>query len=487
MPIRDTMPLSAVLPADMRVNPLHLRRYIEALGANGCHSVMVLRHGVVIAKAWWRPYREEYGHILFSVSKSFVSVAVGMAVDEGLLSLDEKLVDIFADLYPCLPCEHMRKVTVRHLLTMSMGHRGKTDLDFIAADDWLEECLQLYLEKEPGTDFSYDNRCTYICGVILQRRSGMTVYEYLRERLFARIGIHGASWELSPAGYVAGGWGLRATTESMARFGQFLLQKGMWNGEQLLSSGYLAEATANHIDTRGKSILASEQCWHGYGYFFWQSPFPGAFRADGALGQCVIVMPEQDMVIAMTAGTATRNTLLEATWRELCPGVDAVDADHGQEQRKLEQAMENLAIPPASLGTDPARKSGKPFAREFRVADNRLGITHISLEAGEADVLSMRIDGIKFRVKAGHGGWIDNETAFSPEGGSDVRRVFHHRVAASSAWDGDTVLIKLAYVNTPFIDEVRLKFHSSAIEGVYSCRPFFGARGGDCALLGVTL
>lgn len=476
-------PLPSALPASQGVDPAHVRRYLEALGRDGCHSLMLLRDGRVLTKAWWRPYREEYPHILFSISKSFVSVAVGMAVADGVLDLDERVADIFADRLPCPPCEHMRRATVRHLLTMTLGHRGKSDLDFLAADDLLDECLRLYLETAPGTDFAYDNRCTYLCCAILQRRIGTTVHEYLEKRLFAKIGIRDSSWELSPQGITAGGWGLRTTTEAIARFGQFLLQGGTWNGERLLSGEYLAEAVANHVDTRQKSIVAAEDCWRGYGYFFWHSSFPGAYRADGALGQSVIVMPEQRMVAAMTAGTANRERLIEATWRELCPGIDRVAADHADAQRELERTVAGLELAPVP-GEPTNAAAGKYSGKVYRLADNPLGVDRLSVELGDSDVLTLWLGDSRFRVEAGHGRWLDNDSGLDRDGGSDVSRVLYADVAASSAWEGDELVFCLCHVATPFVDSLRLIFSENGVEGSYACGPEFRARIGSCRLMG---
>ncbi len=344
------VPFPAAAPADAGVDPHGVRRYIEALGKQGCHSLVVLRGGKTIVDAWWAPYRPEYRHILYSVTKSVVAVAVGFAVQEGLVGVEERVADIFANRYPCLPCDNMRQVTIRHLLTMTMGHRGKTDNDFFHDDDWLAESLRLYLETKPGADFCYDNRCANLLGAILYEKTGQTLYNYLKPRLFDPLGITSARWESTPFGWNTGGWGLSMTTGDLARFGQFLLNRGSWEGRRLLDPDWIREATGNHVDTRGKSILATEDCWRGYGYLFWQSPFPGAYRGDGALGQTVIVMPEQEMVVAMTAGTNTRGDLLQSTWDILCPAVDRPCADAAAAQERLASFVSTLSRPLPSRG-----------------------------------------------------------------------------------------------------------------------------------------
>lgn len=462
-----------------------LRAWVEELGRCGCHSVMLLRGGAVVLKAFWAPYKEDIPHIQFSVSKTFVTAAMGMAAAEGLLQLDEKLVDIFPERFSTPPCETMRRVTIEHLLTMSMGHTGRTDADFLAEPSWIEEGLHRYLENEPGSNFFYDNMCSYLCCAILQKRSGMTLHDYLRAKLFPKIGISESSWEVSADGCTTGGWGLRIQTEAMARFGQFWLQGGAWEGKQILPQWFHAAATANHIDTRHKSVLKTEDCWQGYGYFIWHSPFKGAYRADGALGQCIIVMPDQDAVVAMTAGTATRNTLLEATWKHLCPAFDNVCPDKEDAQKALDSSIAALRLEPAQGAPAGNLTFGKA---EYAAECSALGITRIAVELGKEDIVSLHLaDGGTLRLPAGHGQWADNNAPVSYEGGSDMTRVLYERAAASAGWEGNTLTIKIAYIPTPFVDTMTITFHDHGIRCAYECGPAFRFREGRYVFTGYQL
>ncbi|MDR1520064.1 MAG: beta-lactamase family protein [Planctomycetota bacterium] len=479
--------LERASPAEMNVDPGQVLRYIEALDGLHCHSVMVLRKGKVITEGWWKPYRSGYEHILYSVSKSFVSMAIGFAVQERLLSLDERLVDIFGDVFPCEPCGNMVRARIRHLLTMSLGHKGVTDLDFYQSGDWLREALFHYLETEPGTNFFYDNRCTFLSCAILQKRAGMTVHDYLRPRLFEPLGITGTSWETNSAGINAGGWGLRAKTEDLARFGLFLQQRGAWGGKQLLSGKWIDEASARHIDTRGKSVLAAEDCWRGYGYLFWRSSFPGAYRGDGALGQSVIVMPDQEMVVAITAGNGARAGLLERTWDTLCPGIDSCgrgDSGTEAEQALLDAKLASLTIPHPE-GKPGLRLSALKYSGQaYRMAPNKLGITKLSVQFGDIDDITLWIGESVLRLRAGHGEWEETDTGLQPGDPSDVVLLFHKNVAGSAAWRGDEYVLKLAYTRTPYVDALRLRFDAAGVTGEYECHPVFPTRAGLVELMG---
>lgn len=473
----------AATPAAMGVDPGRLRDYITALDGQGCHSLVVLRGGKTVVEAWWRPYRREYGHILYSVTKSFVSVAAGFAVQEGLLSVDERLVDVFPEALPCAPCAFMREATVGHLLTMTLGHRGRTDLDFYRCDDWVAETLRLYLETKPGTDFFYDNRCTNLVAAILHKRAGTPLREYLRPRLFEPLGIASAEWEVSPFGWNTGGWGLSMTTGDLARFGQFLLNGGSWGGKQLLDPAWIAVATGNHADTRHKSVLATEDCWRGYGYFFWQSPFPNAYRGDGALGQTVIVMPDQDMVVAMTAGTNTRGDLLKSTWDILCPAIDAPIADAAANQERLDALVASLELPPARGSAVPPGNMASRSGAVHRMAENPFGITGISAVFGDTDRIRLRVGDDWREIAAGHGRWVESRLD-GLASTSHIEQVFYPDVAASAAWDGDEYVVKLAFTRTPYTDTIRLRFDDSGATGEYRCYPVFPMRGDRADLMG---
>lgn len=473
--------LERVSPKSLGLSPDALSNYLDKLGKSGCHSVMVLRNGKVALEGWWTPYRKNYNHIAYSLSKSFVSVAIGFAAQEKLLGLDDLVVDYFPERFSCRPCENMLKLKIQHLLTMSTGHRGVTDHDFYRSTDWLDEILHLYLSREPGTNFFYDNRCTFICSVILQKLTGMTVCEYLRPRLFEPLGISDVWWEICE-GYNPGGWGLNLKTEDIARFGQFCLNKGSWNGVQLLNPEYLTEAGSFMIETAGVSVYDWADWQQGYGYFFWQCEPSGVYRGDGAFGQFVIVAPEQDMVVAITAGTDRACELLSATWDML---RDALSNTLGSEN-ELKAKAAALSIPICQPGSFPEQLkdySGKTF--EF--PKNEAGFDKLSVEFGLTDKLSIVIDGEVFEAFSGHGRWIETATGFQKERFNAMTSFFYSDVACCSGWDAnDEYVVKLAFTRTPFVDTMRIRFVGNAVRVRYECSPMLPLRHGVIELVGCT-
>jgi len=255
------------------------------------HSIMVVRHGAVVAEGWWSPYAPEYPHMMFSVSKSFTSTAVGLAISEGLLSLDDRVVELLPHDLPTEIDARLSALTVRHLLTMTTGHAADTVslADDSHGENWARAILAQPLDFTPGTHYVYNSGATHLLSAIVQRATGERLLDYLGPRLFEPLGITDATWESSPQGIDAGGWGLNITTEQLATFGQLLLQRGQWQGGQLVPAEWIDEATSLRVDTSATDHdLDGRQ---GYGYQFWRNRLAG-YRADGAFGQFCLVLPE---------------------------------------------------------------------------------------------------------------------------------------------------------------------------------------------------
>jgi len=268
--------------------------FIRAADAqlDSLHSVMVVRHGAVVAEGWWSPYAAHYPHMMFSVSKSFTATAIGLAIDEGLVTLDDRVVELLPHDLPTEIDDRLSALTVRHLLTMTTGHATDTVslTDDSHGDNWARTILAQPLEFTPGTHYVYNSGATHLLSAILQRVTGERLLDYLGPRLFGPLGITDATWESSPQGIDAGGWGLSITTEQLATFGQLLLQRGQWQGSQLVPAEWIDEATALQVDTSDTDHdLDGRQ---GYGYQFWRNRLTG-YRADGAFGQFCLVLPEQ--------------------------------------------------------------------------------------------------------------------------------------------------------------------------------------------------
>ncbi len=301
------------------------------------HSFMLVRNGHVVAEAWWKPQTAETQHVLWSLSKSFTSTAVGLAVAEGKLKLDDPVIKFFPAETPREPSENLRSMRVRDLLTMTTGHQD--ELNLRDETEWVRAFLAQPVPHQPGSFFKYNTAATYLLSAIVQQVTGETVLEYLTPRLFEPLGIPQPTWDASPQGISIGGYGLYLTTEDIAKFGQLYLQKGEWEGQTLVPAEWIEQATAKQVPNGD----GPPHDWNqGYGFQFWRCRH-NAYRGDGRDGQFCIVLPELDAVIAMTAYTGEMSTQLDLVWEKLLPAIkDHVMADDKIQQAKLSAAIEGL-------------------------------------------------------------------------------------------------------------------------------------------------
>jgi len=232
--VTTKLPLPRSLPEEQGLSSAAVSGFLEAVHRKELelHSFMMLRHGHVVAEGWWSPYQAHLPHMLFSLSKSFTSTAIGLAVSEHLLTLDDTVVSFFPDDLPELISPQLAAMSVRHLLMMGTGHTEDTMplLKKSVDGNWARAFLAAPVNMEPGTHFLYNTGATYMLSAILQKVTGDTLLEFLEPRLLHPLGISGAVWESCPRGINVGGYGLKLTTEDIARFGQLYLQEGLWNG-----------------------------------------------------------------------------------------------------------------------------------------------------------------------------------------------------------------------------------------------------------------
>ncbi|MGN1193314.1 MAG: serine hydrolase domain-containing protein, partial [Dorea sp.] len=257
------------------------------------HHLMILKGGKVICECSFAPYRSGMWHITHSMCKSITGMAVGMLIEEGQLSLDENIYKIFEQRMNPLAKIFRPEVTVEHLLTMTSGV-SFNESGIISGNDWLESYLNAPVIGTPGTKFQYNSLNSYVLSAIISERTGMTMEEYLRPRLFEPMGITRYLWETCPKGITKGGWGLFLCAEDMAKLGQLYLNKGRWNGQQLVSEEWVETSTQKHVESGDDTF--------GYGYQIWMEERQGSFEFNGMLGQNVVVYPDMDMVIVTNAG-----------------------------------------------------------------------------------------------------------------------------------------------------------------------------------------
>ena len=293
------------------------------------HSVMIVRDGSVIYSRWQSEGGDTVPHVLHSVSKTFTATAVGLAIADGKMALTDKVVDFFPDKLPADVSDNLKAMTIRDLLTMSCGHDQEPAARREEGTDWVQAFLAHPVVHEPGTFYLYNSLGTYMLSAIVQKVTGEKVVDYLDSRLFQPLHIDKPKWEESPQGINAGGWGLYLKTEDLAKMGQLLLQNGEWNGKQLIPSEWVAEMSQKQVesvnpgtrmeDAAAKGMTKETSDWmQGYGYQMWRCR-PGCFRADGARGQYIIVVPDKNAVIAITSDNADLQGELNLVWERILP------------------------------------------------------------------------------------------------------------------------------------------------------------------------
>ncbi len=335
----NTLPRST--PEAQGVASAVIRDYVESAHrqVTNMHSFMLVRHGKVIAEGWWKPEAAEKRHVMHSLSKSFTSTAVGLAVAEGKLSIDDPVLRFFPEYAPAEPSDNLKAMRVRDLLTMTCGH--VVEASFTTNEPWARTFLAHPVPFKPGTHFQYNTPGSYMLSAIVQKVTGQTVLDYLKPRLFEPLGIENPEWDSSPQGVTLGGWGLKIRTEDIARFGQLYLQKGKWHGKQLVPQSWVEQATSKQVSNGSDPTRDWDQ---GYGFQFWRCRH-NAFRGDGKDGQFCVVIPELDAVVAITALTGDMQAELNVVWDKLLPAFHdkRLRADK-TEQLKLKDTLSNLAV-----------------------------------------------------------------------------------------------------------------------------------------------
>jgi CubicO group peptidase (beta-lactamase class C family) len=446
-------------PEEQGISSTAIREFAEAADAqiDTMNSLMVVRHGHVVAEGWWSPYDAQSPHELYSLSKSFTSTAVGLAAADGKLSLDDTVLSFFPDDAPAEPSEQLKAMRVRDLLRMATGHQAEPNL---AGNDapWTKTFLAQPVPFKPGTHFLYNTPATYMLSAIVQKVTGQTVLDYLRPRLFDPLGIENPTWGTSPQGVSLGGYGLKIRTEDIARFGQLYLQKGQWQGKSLVPEAWITAATSLQVANGSNPKSDWDQ---GYGYQFWRSRH-GAYRGDGAFGQYCVVLPEQDAVIAITSGCRDMQAVLNLIWDKLLPAMKdsalpADDAAHAAVAKTLAGLTVHV---PAGNSTSPraAAVSGK----RYRFASNPRQLEGVSLEFGaDGATLVWKTEIGEDRIGCGAGTWRKGRASFPA--GRD-RTPIDQPVAAAGAWTSeDTYTVKLCLYETPFYTTTAYHFDDDTV------------------------
>lgn len=445
--------LPRATPESQGDNPAAIEAFLRAADEQsaGLHSAMVLRHGTVVAEGWWEPYRADLRHTMFSVSKSFASTAVGLAVAEGLLSIDEPVLSIFPTYASAAARANAGSMTLRHLLSMSTGHEVDTMVLMrgLPESDWIEVFLSTPVVYPPGTHFLYNSGASYLLAAAVTARTGQHLVDYLRPRLFEPLGIETPPWATSPRGIALGASGMRLSTEDLAKLGQLYLRQGEWEGRRILTEQWVREATSIQVETRNDA-----PDWDsGYGFQFWRSS-TASYRADGAYGQFSFVLPEHDAVIAVTAGLKENWRIPPLVWEHLLPAFSPVPARSAAPPApsaagaSLTAALSALTMAAPAFAETPPALAPAVSGQRLELPFNTLGITAVTLQL-EGDDLRMLV-----------------ETAESTETLPASRQTWVR--ATTSLWPYDEQMNDLATASRAgWIDDSTLEIHQQCVETAF--------------------
>lgn len=302
-----------VTPEEVGVDSAAVTDFINEINEKklGLQSFTVVRHDKVCAQGFYKPYGADIPHVLYSMSKSVTSTAVGFAVSEGLISLNDRVVSFFPE-YKMSKRPFNRMITVRMLLTM---HSDKliTVLDEKGGKDWIANFLGAPFMLPPNTKFNYISENTFMLAAIMSKVTGMSVVDYLYPRMFEPLGIEKPFWESDGMGNNAGGWGLYMKSEDLAKFFLPYIHNGKWkDGTQLIPEIWVREATRKQVESVRDGYIDNMA---GYGYQFWRNPIPNSYRADGLFGQRCFMFPEYDALVVLNCGEAEDYNIMKVFWK----------------------------------------------------------------------------------------------------------------------------------------------------------------------------
>ncbi|MDP4130408.1 MAG: serine hydrolase [Bacteroidota bacterium] len=475
-------------PESQGVASTGILHFLEAAGKsrNELHGFVFLRHGNVISEGWWDPYSASLKHTLYSTSKSFTATAVGFAVSEKKLNLSDKVISFFPDDLPDTVSAWLSALTVKDLLTMSGGQDPEPTVPVVSKEsNWVKAFLAWPIVHQPGTHFLYNSLGSFMLSAIVQKVTGEKIIDYLRPRLFEPLGIEGEDWETSPRGVNTGGWGLRLKTDDMAKFGQLFLQKGKWNGKELLPASWIAEASTEKIiqhPDMPQSKRDSSDWEQGYCYQMWRCRH-NAYRGDGAFGQFIIVMPDEDAVIAITAETPDMQDELNLVWKYLLPAMHPAKLSPDKKDRALlQKTLSGLSLPkPAKTVSSSLENSisGKTYRMETN--EKRIGDMSFAFTSGKC-LLTLKTDTATYNLSFGLNDWQKGETArLGPTLLSSER--FNSlpfsvsQVAGIYRWaDAHTLELTLRYVESPHTETTVCHFDGNKLSVVVQNSFDFGKK-----------
>jgi CubicO group peptidase (beta-lactamase class C family) len=440
------------------------------------HSFMFLRHGKVIAEGWWNPYRPDLKHTLYSASKSFTCTAIGLAVKGKKLSIDDKVISFFPESLPDTVDPFLAELKIKDLLSMSSGQRQESSA---TTNDWIKAFLETPVVNEPGTKYRYSSMASFMLSAIVQKVTGEKVVDYLTPRLFNPLGIEGYDWETNPQGINTGGWGLRLKTEDLAKFGQLYLQKGRWNGKQILPEKWVEEATSLKIyqnpDLSQAKRDSANDSQQGYCCQFWRARH-NSYMANGAFGQFVLIMPDKDALVVFTPESSDMLGELDMVWKYLYPGIkdDSLPQDE-KSVAEMKQRLASLAIPlPAKSNNE--EMSSKISGKTISFTENQRQIKSMTLQfKDELCLLNIKTDTASYDLSFGSGRWQLGGTTM--HGPNIFARSFGNlsglppfKIAGAYTWkkEDQSLELTLRYIDCMHTQKMIFHFDSNKVEVDFS-------------------
>jgi CubicO group peptidase (beta-lactamase class C family) len=442
------------------VSSAGILRFIDAAdkSKNEMHSLVMLRHGKVIAEGWWNPYKNDLRQTVYSTSKTFTATAIGFAIAENKIKLSDKVISFFPNDLPDTILPNLAALTVKDVLMMSDGQFPDPSPLTRKNKNWVKAFLATPIVNKPGTVFLYNSLGTFMLSAIIQKVTGQKLIDYLKPRLFEPLGIRGIDWEENLMSQNTGGWGLSIRTEDMAKLGQLYLQKGKWNGTQILPEEWITEASSakiiQHPDLPQAARDSSD--WEqGYCYQIWRCRHNG-FRADGAFGQYIIVLPEQDVVIAIQSETSSMQNEINLVWDYLLPAIkkNKLPADE-KALYTLKARLSKLAITPAS-GSFTAYTANRKLNKFFILDPNENGISSMTIQISDSIChFIMNTGPDTYNLYYGAGYWKTGQTnkpgpSLVSEAKENFALLSPYKVVSNYYWkDDQTLVMEMRYIESP--------------------------------------
>jgi CubicO group peptidase (beta-lactamase class C family) len=442
-------------PEDANIHSVAIARYLEACNRSDdeMHRFMIVRNGKVVVDATWKPYEANDKQLVYSCSKTFTATAIGMLIDDGVLSLDDKVISFFKDELPDSISPNLASMTIRNLLTMSAGHDPEP-FDIRLGKDWVRNFFAYPVVNEPGTVFKYNTMGSFMLSAIVQKVTGKRMFDFLQKRLFVPLEIKNVDWEISPEGITNGGSGFRCHIEDMAKLGVLYLQKGKWQGKQIVSEEWVKEAMKAHIlqnPDADSADVANSDWLQGYGYQMWLCRKNNGVRADGAFGQFIIMLPKEDVVIAIQSNSMNTQEELNRVWDYILPGISK------QRVKRNDMGYAVLCNALAALSIAPPVDDIVP--------------ANMKVDIKQGDTLQIKISGDtcvfvwnNYNFVFGHSKWFFGTTkragwniGFNKE---TVREFPPFKIACGYSWEDEKRLaLYIKYLESPHTEKIIVSFN----------------------------